>query len=293
MSVIRDVFKRTWAASGLFCAVFVSNTALAAEFTLTGHDSQCLGITSNNELAIKNENALRQPNGEQCTRASCNDPSTNYLRDCQAYVHADCLEINGIANVAGFHQGVAEGGASNNHYWDSMESVALLTLGGLDDQNFATVRFYDNADCSNELATVELMVTYQRDVVALRSYDDKYMVAEGSNSLFGTVNANRSAIGPWERFEMLDLEDGTVAFKSIHGAYMVAIGGGGGEIAADRTSIGPWERFEVVALDDGLVRVRTLNGYFLTATGDGRVNASSDGSSQTFADRQDWQIVFQ
>ena len=67
----------------------------------------------------------------------------------------------------------------------------------------------------------------------------KYLVAESD----GTANANRGAIGPWEKFTLVTHPDGSVSLRSHHGKYLVAESDG--RLNANRSAIGPWEKFRV------------------------------------------------
>lgn len=66
-----------------------------------------------------------------------------------------------------------------------------------------------------------------------------------------------------------------VALRTINGYYVVAEGGGGGEVRADRLQIGAWERFTVHDLG-GTIALQAHNGSFVVAEGGGggAVNAN-------------------
>merc|ERR1712243_492078 len=75
--------------------------------------------------------------------------------------------------------------------------------------------------------------------IALKSHHGKYLVAENNYE----VNANRNALGPWEKFKVLKQADGTYAFRTWKGRYLVAESDG--RLRADRTRIKEWESFKV------------------------------------------------
>ena len=77
------------------------------------------------------------------------------------------------------------------------------------------------------------------DCVSLRGCHGKYLVAEKD----GSVNADRTAVGPWEKFTLITHPDGSVSFRSHHGKYLVAESDG--RLNANRTAMGPWEKFRV------------------------------------------------
>jgi hypothetical protein len=88
------------------------------------------------------------------------------------------------------------------------------------------------------------------DIISLHSDHGKYVVAEAD----GRANANRDAIGPWEKWTILDPnnpnsgsvipDDGRIALKSFHGKYMVAEADH--TVNANRDAIGPWEIWAII-----------------------------------------------
>lgn len=70
------------------------------------------------------------------------------------------------------------------------------------------------------------------------------MVAENAGSL--PLIANRSAIGPWEEFQLVDAGGGYVALRSRANNLYVVAENGGNSLIANRAAIGPWERFQLV-----------------------------------------------
>ncbi len=114
-----------------------------------------------------------------------------------------------------------------------------------------------------------------------------YVVAENGGS--GIINANRSAVGPWETFRLIDLNGGSltsgdvVNLASDKGTYVVAENGGGGTLNVDRPNAGPWEEITILKANGSgkihsgdIVLLRTKNGQFIVAEdgGGGRVNAN-------------------
>jgi serralysin len=102
---------------------------------------------------------------------------------------------------------------------------------------------------------------------ALRSSTGHYLVAEGGGG--SNAQANRTAIGPWERFTMVPLAGGKVAFRATNGHYMVAEGGGGGVLNVNRGLIGPWEQFTIQDAGGGTIALRTHSGHYVVAEGGG------------------------
>jgi hypothetical protein len=93
---------------------------------------------------------------------------------------------------------------------------------------------------------------------------------KGSNGLYvssenGTqaMNCNRTAVGGWEQFEVVDGGNGKVALKN--GGLYVSSENGQQDITCNRTAIGPWEQFDWVTNSDGSVSLRGNNGKYISS----------------------------
>jgi hypothetical protein len=90
----------------------------------------------------------------------------------------------------------------------------------------------------------------------------------------GSVTNDRDRIGWWEQFDLINLADGNVAFKTRNGNHWLTaeqkIGSANfNRVVADRPTTGPpgaWEEFTVVNNDDGSISLKAkANGHFVTA----------------------------
>ena len=83
--------------------------------------------------------------------------------------------------------------------------------------------------------------------------------------------ANRSSVGSWETFELVQAVPNAniYSLRAANGQYVAAEGGGGGAVYANRNSVGPYEEFEMISLSGVEVAFKTLSGHYL------RVEASS------------------
>ena len=133
-------------------------------------------------------------------------------------------------------------------------------------------------------------------VVSFQASNGQYMVAEGGGG--GEVNANRSAIGSWEKFTMVDLNGGSlnagdpVAFRTDSGHYLQAWENGGGPMRAEGGAPLSWETFTIVDLNGGSLNsgdpiALQFNGYwYVCAEGGGgqevNVNRTGIGPWETF-----------
>lgn len=142
--------------------------------------------------------------------------------------------------------------------------------------------------------------------VSFRSFNNFYVVAEGAGG--GVVNANRTVIGPWEKFALVDLNGGALqsgdavhisAPNGVH--YVMAYGGGApqgatpplGRVFADRTVPQQWETF-IIRKADGTSGVITNNqqitlqahlGYYVVAEGGGAPQGSMPPAGEVYANR--------
>jgi hypothetical protein len=58
-------------------------------------------------------------------------------------------------------------------------------------------------------------------------------------------HANRSTVGLWERFDLVDAAGGYVALYShANGNFVTADNGGSSALIANRSTIGAWEEFD-------------------------------------------------
>ena len=103
-------------------------------------------------------------------------------------------------------------------------------------------------------------------VISLRArINNKFVVAESAGAQ--PLIANRDAIGPWEKFDLIDLGGGYVALRArVNGKYVTAESAGAKPLIANRDAIGPWETFQLVRNSDGSVSLRAkVNNKFVVA----------------------------
>jgi len=115
----------------------------------------------------------------------------------------------------------------------------------------------------------------------LAQVNNRYVTAEdaGAQSLI----ANRTAIGPWEQFDLIDIGNGSgdVALLShANGMYVTAEDAGAQPLIANRTAVGPWETFHIVVQPNtsgAVALIARANGNYVTATqaGQGPLIASA------------------
>lgn len=94
--------------------------------------------------------------------------------------------------------------------------------------------------------------------VSLRArVNSRYVTAENAGA--APLIANRTAIGPWEQFDRIDVGTGTIALRSrANGLIVSADNAGAAPLIANRTAVGLWETFALTTNADGSVSLRAL-----------------------------------
>jgi type 1 glutamine amidotransferase len=102
--------------------------------------------------------------------------------------------------------------------------------------------------------------------VALHAFaNDRLVVAENAGA--APLIANRTAAGPWERFDVQFVGVDAITLRSrANGKYVCAEAAGGAPLIANRGAAGAWETFDLVHHDDGTVGLRArANGRYVVA----------------------------
>ena len=112
----------------------------------------------------------------------------------------------------------------------------------------------------------------------------KYVCADGSGAR--DLVANRDAIGPWEKFDLIILDNGSIAFRAqINNKYVCAEGGGSQPLIANKDAVETCTTFELVSLqDDDITLKAAINGKYVSSDSAGLLIASADaaGRNETF-----------
>jgi hypothetical protein len=119
--------------------------------------------------------------------------------------------------------------------------------------------------------------------VAVLGAHDEYMTCEDGGG--NDANINRTAIGTWETFVMLQFSDGQVAFRSLNGNYLQATSGGGSNVTCKGAWAHSWERWTMVKNSDNTYSFKAANGNYMTAesSGDLTSNRTAIGSWEKFS----------
>jgi hypothetical protein len=102
--------------------------------------------------------------------------------------------------------------------------------------------------------------------ISLRAHaNGQYVTADNAGA--SSLIANRTAIGPWETFDLISNSDGSVSLKAhANNNYVTAENAGAAALIANRTAIGGWESFDLIHNSDGSVSLKAhANGQYVTA----------------------------
>jgi hypothetical protein len=115
-------------------------------------------------------------------------------------------------------------------------------------------------------------------VVSLRSMaNNMYVTAENAGA--SSLIANRTAIGQWEQFDLLDAGGGNIALRAhANNMIVTAENAGAAALIANRTAIGQWETFRLTQNSN-----HTISFYAMAD--DRYVTADNAGASPLIANR--------
>jgi hypothetical protein len=110
---------------------------------------------------------------------------------------------------------------------------------------------------------------------------------KGSNGLYVSsengqqaMNCNRTAVGGWEQFRVVNAGNGKVAL--INSDKYVCSEDGTQAMNCNRTSVGPWEQFEWITNADGSVSFKGSNGKFVSGTQPMTCSKTTAGVTESF-----------
>jgi glucosylceramidase len=103
-------------------------------------------------------------------------------------------------------------------------------------------------------------------VISLRAHANGDIVT-ADNAGADPLIANRTTIGTWEEFDLINNADGSVSFRAhANGDIVTADNAGSSPLIANRTAIGTWEEFDLIHNADGSASFRAhANGDIVTA----------------------------
>ena len=115
-------------------------------------------------------------------------------------------------------------------------------------------------------------------VVSLRAMANN-MIVTADNAGASPLIANRTAIGTWEEFDLLDAGNGNIALRAhANNLIVTADNAGASPLIANRTAIGTWESFQRINNSNGTISLRALANNMI-------VTADNAGASPLIANR--------
>jgi hypothetical protein len=103
-------------------------------------------------------------------------------------------------------------------------------------------------------------------VVSFRAHaNGMYVTAENAGA--SPLIANRTAIGTWEEFDMINEGNGNIALRAhANNEYVCADNAGASPLIANRTAVGLWETFALIHNSDGSISLQAkVNNDYVTA----------------------------
>lgn len=163
--------------------------------------------------------------------------------------------IDGCGPAAGFTEGCSgpiPGNGGTIMSYCHLNSVGVDFSQGFGPQPGNVIRnAFNSASCLSECGDPR-NGTY---TAAFKTVGGYYFVAEGGGG--DALNANRTAIGSWETFSLIDLNGGSlesgdlVNIRSVGGYYVVAESGGDDVVNCNRTVPLSWETFRIQKVSRG------------------------------------------
>ncbi|HEY0808335.1 MAG TPA: hypothetical protein VGD84_24925, partial [Pseudonocardiaceae bacterium] len=104
------------------------------------------------------------------------------------------------------------------------------------------------ATTAKHLGSVQigLDATSRSSVISLRAHANN-MIVTADNTGSSPLIANRTAIGTWEQFDLINNPDGSISFRAhANNNIVTADNAGAAPLIANRTAIGPWEEFDLI-----------------------------------------------
>jgi hypothetical protein len=115
-------------------------------------------------------------------------------------------------------------------------------------------------------------------VISLRAMANT-MIVTADNAGASPLIANRTAIGAWEEFDLLDAGNGNIALRAhANNMIVTAENAGASPLIANRTAIGQWESFQLIQNSNGTISLRALANTMI-------VTADNAGASPLIANR--------
>lgn len=217
-------------------------------------------------------------------------------------------------NAATFYQDVDYGGAAislppgnyttaqlaaagiPDNWVSSIRVPSGFTVEIYDNDNFTGTKWTFTADHPNfvaaglndRMSSVKIMAPSNYApigmVISLKCVaNNQYVCSENGGS---DMNCNRTAVGAWEKFRVVDTGDGKIALKGyandVAESKYVCSENGQVPMICNRDALGSWERFEWINNSDGTISLKGNNNLYVTGSSPMWCNATSITSTEKF-----------
>jgi hypothetical protein len=126
--------------------------------------------------------------------------------------------------------------------------------------------------------TAPVITSSSSTVVSLRAMVNN-MIVTAENAGASPLIANRTAIGTWEQFDLLNAGNGNIALRAhANNMIVTADNAGASPLIANRTAVGQWETFTIINNSNGTISLRALANNMI-------VTAENAGASSLIANR--------
>ncbi|HZM80996.1 MAG TPA: hypothetical protein VFC19_35180, partial [Candidatus Limnocylindrales bacterium] len=129
-----------------------------------------------------------------------------------------------------------------------------------------TIRIVNKTTSVGIVDALRIYTTPPPSFTALRARaNNQYVMA--ANAGASPLIAAATAIGPWEKFDLIDVGGGNIALRAqVNGGYVCAENAGASPLIANRTAIGPWETFRLIHNPNGTISLLAqANNRYVTA----------------------------
>jgi hypothetical protein len=185
-----------------------------------------------------------------------------------------------VAQYSEANQSSAGAGAYVQYFFDLTafrgQSIQIQFSATTDSSNSTTFRI-DDVSLTSDGTPPQLPIANGAIIALIADANNLFVTADNAGQQ--PLIADRSALGLWEQFQILDLGNGSVALRSMaNGSYVTAEDTGSSPLVANRTTIGQWEQFTLI--DQG------AGNFAILARANGKyVCADNGGSSSLIANR--------
>jgi len=133
--------------------------------------------------------------------------------------------------------------------------------------------------------------TFNRDlqetILGITACNGMFVCSENNGS--SPLISNRTWVGEWETFSLVELGKGKVALRATNGLFVTAESGGSQPLIANRAWIRGWETFEYIDQGNNQFALRACNGKYVCAENNGAsaliANRNAIGPWETFQRR--------